>query len=178
MSETSETPIGISRTIAGGNPEMINNFNQAFAKAIDNGRNGIALTPDLYGQYSSLVVSGGKDDSNQRFMDERAKTRTKKIIDHFYQNTQLDNGLTIESLGEFYDDITLNEPLFDSNTRTSVVALAHLLTQYGFKPPEFKLGYKESRARLEELQKQTNSLREAKTIFLQENILDTLPHRQ
>jgi hypothetical protein len=126
----------LSRTLK-TRPELMESFCQSFAQAESNGQAGQPLTADLFAQYSATAMK--TPDANSRFTDQRSRSAVQNLIDNFYQHIEADGGLYLENLAEFYDGVNLREPLVDGNKRASILALTHVLSQYGYPAPDFTL---------------------------------------
>lgn len=127
----------ISRTLE-TRPEKLESFLDAFKRAEQDGRNGLVLNPQLYAEYSQIVIGENQDNPwEKRYADERMQKKSELLFKNFYRKTEEEGGLTIETLGELFDRLGLYHLFLDSNTRTSVIAITNILKQFGYDAPQF-----------------------------------------
>jgi len=151
-------------------PEAKLDFTLAFNHALDNGRKNISLTKQLYGEYSRTAMRYTKlyPDWRSRFANENRIDTLDRLIDGFYTDVKKRGGLTIDLLAGIYDSLNINQLLVDGNNRASILALTHILAQYGFPPPNFS---RISSDRLQELEKKFPlNHRKAVVEFLRESL--------
>ena len=142
----------LSRTIH-SRPEAKASFELAFAQATENGHKKRMLTAELLGKYSqeAMKYTGLTGDWESRYSHSRQIQIVQRSLDKFYSDLHSRGELTIGLLGQLYDQLNINEPMVDGNKRASILAITHVLTQFGYPPPDFS---NTTHDRLAELQKQ------------------------
>lgn len=136
-----------------GRDDARQSFDSAFQMAVANGKSNVPIDAEKFGTYSLEAMKYTKRDSQwqARFANESRIHKTDQMLQDFYQSVQKRGALTISGLASLYDQLSMNEVLFDGNTRNRILALAHITAQYGYPPPDFT---RTSYTKLMELQKQ------------------------